>query len=297
MAAPFPVSPQSLYVPSVFSKKLLAKFYKSTSLHMITNNDYEGEISGQGSKVVIRSTPTVAVADYTGTLSYETLGEANVELLIDQAKSYAFKDDDIFAAQRDIKDFVNKATQDAATNMKIAIEGDVFAAVYASAGSAIDAVTVPVTKLNVTDYIVDCGVKLDELNVSEEGRFIVIPSWMAGMIKKSDLGDASISGDGTSILRNGRLGIIDRFTIYVSNNLTADASDATNAPTVLDAYHCLAGTKEAITFATQFVKNRKVELIDTFGFAYSGLNVFGFNVVQPNALIDFRAKKGQSLIS
>lgn len=285
MAAPFPSAPQSNYVPEVFSKKLLAKFYKSTCLHEITNNDYEGEIKGQGSKVIIRSTPTVAVSDYTGTLSYETLGEANVELLIDKAKSYAFKDDRVFSAQRDIKSFIDAATQDAATNMKIAIEGDVFSTVYASATNALDAVTVPVTKANVVDYIVDCGVLLDEANVSEEGRFMVIPSWMAGMIKKSDLKDASITGDGTSILRNGRLGMIDRFTIYVSNNLTADGAGS-------DEFHCLAGTKEAISFATQFVENSKIELENTFGTAYRGLNVFGYTVTQPAALVDFHAKKG-----
>lgn len=282
--AAFAAAPQSNYIPEVWGKKLLANFYKSTCLHEVTNNDYEGEIKGQGSKVQIRKSPDIAVTDYDGTITYGELGEAKIELLIDKAKAYAFKDDDIDSVQRDIKQFVNEATSNAATNTKIAIEADVFGTVYASAGTVIDAVTTPVTKGNVIDFIVDAGVALDEKNISEEGRFLIIPAWMAGMIKKSDLKDASITGDGTSILRNGRLGMIDRFTVYMSNNLTADGVGS-------NEYHCLAGTKEAISFATQFEKNRKMELEGSFSTAYSGLSVYGYQVVQPDALLDLHAKK------
>lgn len=286
MAAPFPGSPQSNYIPEVFAKKLLAKFYAQTCLHQITNNDYEGEIRDKGSKVIIRQSPDVAISDYTGNIaSYGELGEANVELLIDKAKMYAFKEDDIFHAQTDIKNFVNEATNNAGKNMKIAIEQDVFGSVYADASNQIDAVTTPVTKVNVLDYIVDAGVVLDEENAPDEGRFIVIPAWMSGMIKKSDLKDASITGDGQSVLRNGRLGIIDRFTVYMSNNLTADGTGS-------DEFHCLAGTKHAISFASQFVKNEKLRLQNTFGDAYRGLNVYGYEVTKPAALVDLHAKKG-----
>jgi hypothetical protein len=71
----------------------------------------------------------------------------------------------------------------------------------------------------VLNYIVDMGTVLDERNIPETGRWLVIPPWAAGMIKKSDLRNASISGDGSSLLRNGRLGMIDRFTLYASNLL------------------------------------------------------------------------------
>ena len=50
------------FIPEIFSKKLQAKFYKQTVLAEVTNNDYEGEISGQGDKVNIRTVPAVSVA-------------------------------------------------------------------------------------------------------------------------------------------------------------------------------------------------------------------------------------------
>jgi hypothetical protein len=88
---------------------------------------------------------------------------------------------------------------------------------------------------------------LDEKNIPETGRWMVIPAWMSAMIKKSDLKDASLSGDGTSILRNGRLGMIDRFTLYLSNLLpTLDSA--------VDTTSIFYGTKAALTFAAQFTK-------------------------------------------
>ena len=122
------------FIPEVFSKKLQAKFYAQTILSEVTTNEYEGEISGLGNKVNIRTVPAVTVADYTGSLSYSDVTSSTIELNIDKAKSYAFKVDDILREQADI-DFMNEAANDAAQNMKIAIEQDVFANV--AAGSSL----------------------------------------------------------------------------------------------------------------------------------------------------------------
>lgn len=285
MAAPFPTPAQMNYVPEIFSKKLLARFYEATVLSQVTNTDYEGEISGQGSKVIIRQTPEVGIADYTGTITYEELGEDTLELTIDRAKSYSFKDDDIFGVQRDIKSFVNEATKNAAEKMKIVIEKDVFGSVYADAGFQINNGTastpIVITKADVIDLIVDTNVKFDELNIPQEGRFLLLPAWACGLIKKSDLKDASISGDSQGVIRTGRIGMIDNTTIYSTNCLT----------TADGGVHALAGTKHAISFASQFVKNEKLRLENTFADAYRGLKVYGFKTVKPDCLIDVLISK------
>ena len=100
---------------------------------------------------------------------------------------------------------------------------------------------VAITKTNVLDYLVDLGTVLDEANCPEGDRFVVIPAKMAGMIKKSDLKDAALAGDSTSILRNGRLGMIDRFTIYMSHNLSVSSGK----------FSLIAGHKMGLTFASQ----------------------------------------------
>ena len=130
---------------------------------------------------------------------------------------------------------------------------------------------------SVTDFIVNAGQVLDEQNIPESGRWMAIPAWMASMIKKSDLKDASLAGDGTSILRNGRLGMIDRFTLYLSNLLpTLDSA--------VDTTSVFFGTKAALTFASQFTKMETIRSERSFSNLLRGLQVYGFRVVNGVAM-------------
>ena len=83
------------FIPEVFSKLLQAKFYKKSILPEISNTDYEGEISGQGDKVVIRTVPAVTINNYAGTITTQELTTAKVEMLIDKSKYFSFKVDDV----------------------------------------------------------------------------------------------------------------------------------------------------------------------------------------------------------
>jgi hypothetical protein len=115
---------------------------------------------------------------------------------------------------------------------------------------------------------------LDEANCPEAGRFLVIPAKMAGLIKKSELKDASLTGDGTSVVRNGRLGMIDRFTLYVSHNLNVSSGKTS----------LIAGHKMGFTFASQMTEMETIRSESTFGNIIRGLQVYGYKVVKPEAL-------------
>jgi len=256
-------------------------FKENTILEQVTNTDYQGEIMDKGSKVIVRKSPEVSVSDYAGgELSYGLLGESTSELVIDRAKVYSFYDEDVHAQQRDVKNFISEATKNAADNMRIAVEKDVFGSVYADATTQINNGTpdtpIALAKDTVIDLIVDTNVKFDELDVPRDGRFLVLPAWACGMIRKSDIKDASITGDGTGAIRNGMVGDVDGTKIFSSNCLT----------TADGGVHALAGTSHAISFASQFVKNEKIRLEKRFGDAYRGLKVYGFKTLQPDALID-----------
>lgn len=267
---------QGGFIPEVFSKLLQAKFYSASVLPAISNTDYEGEISGQGDKVHIRTVPAVSVADYTGSISYADLTTSTVELLIDQAKSYAFKIDDVLSAQGDI-DMLAEASKDAAESMRIAVETDVLANVVTGASTIGSQTTI--TSSNILTNILDIAKELDELNIPEEGRFIVLPPSMISLLKQSELRQAYLTGDATSPLRNGQVGQVDRFTVYQSNMLYTPASgtDATYT-------HVLAGHPKAITFASQFTNTETVRLESTFGDGVRGLKVYGRKVVTPDCL-------------
>tara|TARA_B100001093_G_scaffold139224_2_gene131777 strand:+ start:3297 stop:4169 length:873 start_codon:yes stop_codon:yes gene_type:complete len=268
---------QGGFIPEIFSKLLQAKFYSASVLPAISNTDYEGEISGQGDKVHIRTVPAVSVADYTGSISYSDLTTSTVELLIDQAKSYAFKIDDVLSAQGDI-DMLAEASADAAEAMRIAVETDVLANVVTGATTTIGQTTI--TASNILEKTLDMAKALDELNIPEEGRFIVLSPEFVSLLKQSELRQAYLTGDATSPLRNGQVGMIDRFTVYQSNLLLTPGSGADSGYT-----HVLAGHPKAITFASQFTNTETVRLESTFGDGVRGLKVYGRKVVTPNALV------------
>lgn len=290
------------YIPEIWSGKLLVKFYKSTVFGDIANTDYEGEITKKGDKVYIRTVPDVEIRDYIegNGLKYDTYKSENVELLIDKGKYFGFKINDVSKAQSDI-DYMDKWSDDAAQQMKIKIDADVLADIYDdcatenqgdSAGlisGNIDlgkaGAPVEISKANAMDVIVMLGQILDEQNVPETERFVIIPAWFATRLKLSDLKNVSMTGDGTSTVRNGRIGQIDRFTLYSSNNL-AFANDAVYGGNV---WNIIFGHKSALTFATQLVENETLKNPNDFGDLVRGLQVYGYEVIKPEALGWLRA--------
>ena len=266
------------FIPEVFSRKLQAKFYAQTMLSEVTTNEYEGEISGLGNKVNIRTVPAVSVADYSGSISYSDVTSSTIELNIDKAKSYAFKVDDILKEQADI-DFLNEAAGDAAQNMKIAIEQDVFANVAAGSSlTDINATPANITSSTVLGHILDAGQQLDENNIPEEGRFMIINPAVATLLKQSELRQAYLTGDNVSPLRNGFIGTVDRFNMYVSNNLSTAAGVTSG----------LYGHPKAIAYASQMTNTETVRLESSFGDGVRGLAVYGYKVILPTAIGEFK---------
>jgi hypothetical protein len=265
------------FIPEVFSKLLQAKFYKKSILPAISNTDYEGEISGQGDKVIIRTVPNVTINDYAGTITTQELTTAKVEMLIDKAKYYSFKVDDVLAAQADIN-LLEGASTDAAEGMRIAVETEVLAGAITGA-TTIGAQTT-ITAANILTNILTMSKQLDELNIPEEGRFIVLSPEFISLLKQSELRQAYLTGDSTSPLRNGLVGMVDRFKVFQSNMVYTAASGADSGYT-----HVLAGHPKALSFASQFTNTETVRMESTFGDQVRGLKVYGSKVVTPDALV------------
>lgn len=302
VAAGHPQLSGSAIPNAIWSGKLLVKFYEATVLADIANTEYEGDISSQGDKVKIRTTPSITIRDYSKgqQLQTERPEPDVVELPIDQGKYWNFVADDVDKYQSDY-DFINDWTRDASEQLKITIDTDVLGVMYSQAGTGNFGATagvrsgsvnlgtsgspVRLDKTNIVDYIVDMGTVLDEQDVPENGRFLILPPWACGLIKKSDLKDASLSGDPESTLRSGRVGMIDRFMIYKSNLLstTVDGADTVT--------NMIAGQKTGLTFASQLLENESLRAESTFGTLFRGLQVYGFKVIKPEAVIWFYATR------
>jgi hypothetical protein len=264
------------FIPEVFSKLLQAKFYSKSILPEISNTDYEGEISGQGDKIVVRTVPAVTINDYAGTITTQELTTAKVEMLIDKAKYYSFKVDDVLAAQADIN-MLEAASTDASEGMRIAVETDVLSSAVTGA-TTIGAQTT-ITSSNILEEILTLSKTLDELNIPEEGRFIVLSPEFISMLKQSELRQAYLTGDATSPLRNGLVGMVDRFKVFQSNMVYTPAAGGDAGYT-----HVLAGHPKALSFASQFTNTETVRMESTFGDQVRGLKVYGSKVIVPDAL-------------
>ena len=259
------------------------------------------QIKSFGDTVRIRTIPDATIFDYEkgDTLSYQWLNPDSIDLVIDKGKGYAFKISRIDELQSDLN-FMNDWTDDAGMQLKISVDASILDAIPTQAATGNKGATagvvsgninlgvtgtpVSLSKSTIIDKIIEVGQVLDEQNVPDEGRWIVIPSWAATRIKTSELKDASLSGDGKSMLRNGRIGQLDRFTIYQSNQLkkVTDGSDT--------CWYIQAGHKSSLTFASQLLENEMLPNPNDYGKLMRGLQVFGYKVVQPKALVTLYGK-------
>lgn len=305
--APFNTNPaySGTFIPQIWSGKLNVKFYATTVFGEIANTSYEGDIKSLGDKVTINNIPSVTINDYTvgQSLSYQVPAPSKVDLSIDYAKYFGVNVSDVLAYQSQPK-LMDMFTDDASNQMKIAIDSGVLLGTFNGGAAAnkgatagvqsssfnlgTDNAPVALTGANVVNLITALASVLDEQNVPETERYLVISPYVRNVLMASDLRQAYLTGDQTSILRNGKIGTIDRFTVYVSNQLpkAAAGQNFTGGAQAgaLKRTAIMAGHKSAITFASQINKVEDLPNPNDFGRLVRGLTVYGYQVIKPESL-------------
>jgi len=237
------------------------------------------------------------------------------ELVVDKGKSFAFQIHDVLEYQAK-PNLLDMFSGDAAEQMRVAIDSQVIYGTFnggaannkgATAGAksgsynlGTDTAPVVLTASNVLGKILELASVLDEQNIPQSDRFLVIDPLTRSLLMQSNLGNVYQTGDDTSPVRNGKIGMIDRFTVYVTNQLprgaagtgagaawiSGDGTENTIQPggTLLKRRAIIAGHKSAITFASQITKMETVRNPNDFGDFIRSLNVYGFKVVKPESL-------------
>jgi len=318
--APFNTNPaySGTFIPQLWSKKLNAKFFANTMLSEISNTSWEGEIKNQGDSIRIRTAPSITINDYAGagsTLTAEVPTPIYLDMQIDKAKYFAVQTNDVLAHQADM-DLMNMFTEDAAKQMKIAIEDEVFfqwfvteGAAAANKGATAGAISgaynlgtdaAPIneaTPANVLNAILEMSAALDEQNVPEDGRWLIITPRDRNLLMQSNIAQAYFTGDQSSTIRSGKIGMLDRFTVYVSNLLPKGTTDKAMVRGLDDVANggasvgskprrmMIGGTGHACAFAAQITKTEPLRNQTDFGDIVRGLNVYGRKVVKPEALV------------
>lgn len=271
------------FIPEIWSARLLVALEKALVFAQpgIVNRDYEGDVSEYGDTVRITSISDPTIGTYTPnstTITPEELTDAQRTLVVDQAKYFAFKVDDVDMRQAR-GNVMPEAMRRAAYKLRDVVDQHI-AGFYTSVPAANDLGTVAVVAATPTDayddVLVPLKVKLDEANVPTEGRWTVIPPWLHGRFLL-DSRFIKVNESGTSEgLRNGMVGRAAGFDIMVSNNVVNSSGDD---------YEVLAGGGDmSISFAQQINKVEAYRPESSFSDAVKGLHLWGAKVIRPEAL-------------
>ena len=256
----------------------------------VINRDYEGEISEAGDTVYINSIGDPTIFNYTKNTDMpvpETLTDARVTLLIDQAKGFNFQVDDVDRAQTR-PDVMDPAMARAAYKLSdiadLYVGGKMVAGALAGNNLGSDGTPLVPTlgtwtdPLNIYNILVDASTKLNQSNAPREGRFAIIPPWVEGLLRKDQrfIGAAGTGGP-NEVSLNGVIGKAAGFNILVSNNVPLGVGSPTR-------YKLVYGHSMAMTFAEQINKTEAYRPERRFGDAVKGLNLYGGGVTVPGAL-------------
>ncbi|MEC4016090.1 P22 phage major capsid protein family protein [Streptomyces sp. H27-D2] len=272
------------FKPEIWSSQLLvglrnALVYAQPGL---VNTNYQGEIQSHGQSVHITTIGDPTISDYSPgtTLNYEDIETAGTDLIIDQAKFFAFKIDDVDKAQA-LVDPMAQMAQNAAYGLRDKADayvaalwtGVAAANLLGTTGAPINTFTTPTDAYD--KVLVPLRTRLDRSNVPTEGRYVVVTPEFEGSLLRDDrfvkVGDA---GTDTG-LRNGMVGRAAGFDILKSNN----APNPTGDLQVIQA-----GYPGAITYAEQIIETEALRLESTIADAIRGLHVYGAKLLRPTGI-------------
>ena len=267
----------SNFISEVWSQKLTALLDKSGVMMQCVTRNYEGEIKNSGDTVHIRTFGDVTVKDYSGSITYDDLTSPTDTLLIDQKKYFAFKVDDVSKAQSNI-DIMAGYLERAKIAIDLAKDSFLLGKhVDVPVGNIVgtDLAPVALTKDNIYTNFVAVAKALKKASATAKGQkpwIVINPDIEALLIQAPEFIQANQTGDKT--LKEGSIGKIAGLEVLVCTNFTDTAGK----------YYVLAGTNDAVTFASQVVEIESLRLHDSFDTAVRGLYVYGAKTVQDDAL-------------
>lgn len=281
------------YIPELWAAKLLEGYDENLvyAQPTVANRDYEGEIANQGDTVHINSIgdPGVRAYNRAADITFDDLGTTDQELVIDQADYFAFYVNDVDKVQAKGElggPALNRAS------LQLRRKSDTFAGGLLKAGAAVanqlgrqkivsgGTQMAGAGQITAWDILVELGLRLDNQDAPEEGRYVVVdPGFIAAIAKDDRFMRADASGD-TGVRRNGLIYRAAGFDILRTSAVpTVGGAGANKDDKVL-----IAGVPGAFTFANQIVKTEAGRREKGFDDFVKGLNVYGAKVTIPEGL-------------
>lgn len=325
-------SPTGNFSPTIFSQRVLNFFRTASVVEGITNNDYYGELASFGDSVRIILEPVVTVSAYTrgATVAAQALADNEITIEISKANKFAFEVDDIEEKLSHVN-WESLATSSATYALKNSYDREVLeymatgaqianivntGATIQGAGSVADAHE----EAQETGYAITLGfgagetdplnllsllaLKLDEAEVPEEGRYVVVTPRFMELLARTDSKLLSTDyNQGEGGLKNGLVmtGKLRGFSIYKTNNAPtyvtdtagADAGFVPDDDTIIDTGDDLGGVTGDVIIAGHMSAVATVSCIDkveklrsetSFADIIRGLHVYGRAIIRPESL-------------
>ena len=279
--------PSGNFLPIIYSQKVQKFFRTASVVEDITNTDYAGEIENFGDTVNIIKEPTITVSSYTrgGQINIQNLADDQLQLTVDQANAFAFKVDDIEERQSHIN-FEALATSSGAYALKDSYDENVIAAMVSGAGTTVGSdgsgtdTGFGTSETDPANILANAAKRLHANDVPTDNRwFLGTPEFYEQLGQASaKLMDASVTGDGTSPLRNGNVmdGQVNGFRLYMTNNFAASSTS--------NYFKVMFGHMSSTATANQIAKTEVVRDPDSFADIVRGLHIFGRKVLRTEAL-------------
>lgn len=280
------------FIPELWSARVLENLETNLVYVNLMNRDYEGEIRQYGDTVHIASVGQVTIKNYTKNTDIDAPEDLTTEdqtLTIDQMKYFNFSVDDVDAVQMRA-DLMDRYAANAAYGLKKT--ADTYAASILSAGTigkdaglGDDSTPLQVdAPEKAYEMLVDMQVALDDADVPEEGRWVVVPNAFKGLMEKDPRFVMTGSAQSENRLANGFAGRAAGFDIFTSNQVPN---------TTKTKYKIIGSTSMCGTFAEQILKTEAYSPEKRFADAVKGLHVYGAKLTMPDivavATVNFTA--------
>jgi len=269
------------FIPEVWDARLLHWLGVKFVFGGIVNTDYEGEIKGLGSIVHVNQITGGSISNYTRGVDVVPDGiDSNMtSFQINEAKNWACQ---VNAMDQAVMPFstLEANMQKYGYLMASAIDAYGLDVAYDGAGLAYAGSVATIGIADIPKMFASINRQMDEANMQEDGRWVIIPPWLYEKMLLSNIG---VMAQNNAILANGVVGSYLGMTLKRSNAIPkANATD----------FQCVAGAgNDAITYAFKSIETSPYELPLQFERGVKSLFCYGAKVMLPDRLMGVLIKE------
>lgn len=256
----------AIFIPELWALELFAAMQKKLVMAGLvwTPRDSEAsKITRMGDTIRLQQISHIAARDKSANtdVTYDNVTETDLTITINKHKYVAFNIEDILAAQAQ-PDLRAEYVKEAAYGLALAVDSDLMA-LYSGLSQSVGVGGSDISE----QTILDGKLLLDNADVPREGRsFVIAPAQENVLLKIPRFTEVQMIGGGGEAIRNGMIGRIHGFDVYVSTNVAASGGTTYNL-----MFH-----REAFGLAMQSAPKMKVlDDPDSIGFKTVVHEIYG----------------------